>query len=289
MGLCWSVNRAAVSPLLFGGPLCVCMVMHAPTAVAQGTAAPSQAENTGQDVFRPPQNLFQLLYGYQTAPGSGGTTVTTDTLNFRFDHRIDLSQQSLVVLRTDLPLLAKNPMTTSNPGGDYLYGVGDADSQATYVYNFDQRWAGGVGLRLIAPTGDDVIASGKWQFMPVAGFRYGLPEFASGSFLEPFARYDVSFAGYSSARNISNLQFAPYLSIGLPDNWFISFYPSSDIRINFGDPINGQTGRLFLPFDARIGHDLTEHIALSLEVGVPIISAYPVYKFKAQVRLNATF
>ncbi|MDE2285637.1 MAG: hypothetical protein KGK33_13580 [Hyphomicrobiales bacterium] len=265
------------------------MMLHASFAKAQTGSVPNQAENTGQDAFRPPANLFQLLYGYQTAPGSGGSTVTTDRLNFRFDHRIDLSPQSLLVLRTDLPLLAKNPMNSSNPSGDYLYGIGDADAQATYVYNFNQRWAGGAGLRLIAPTGDDVIGSGKWQFMPVAGFRYGLPDFASGSFLEPFARYDVSFAGNPGARNISNLQFAPYLNIGLPDNWFIAFFPNSDIRINFGDPINGQTGRLFLPLDVRIGHDLTNHIALSLEVGVPIISAYPVYKFKAQVRLNATF
>jgi hypothetical protein len=289
MCLGWSVNRATVwrfiVPALLGG----FFVLHAPAAAAQYAGAPNQVVNTGQDFFRPPQNLFQLMYGYQTSPGSGATTVTTDTLNFRFDHRIDLSQQSLVVLRTDLPLLAKNPMNSSNPSGDYVYGIGDADAQAIFVYNFDQRWAGGAGMRLIAPTGGDVLGSGKWQLMPVAGFRYGLPEISTGSFLEPFARYDVSFAGDPTKRNISNLQLAPYLSLGLPDSWFIAFYPNSDIRINFGDPVPGQTGRLFLPFDARVGRNLTDHIALSLEIGVPIINAYPVYNFKAQVRLNTTF
>ena len=42
-------------------------------------------------------------------------------------------------------------------------------------------------------------------------------------------------------------------NIGLPDRRFLTFYPSPDIRINYGDPITGQTGRLFLPFDVRVG------------------------------------
>jgi hypothetical protein len=194
----------------------------------------------------------------------------------------------LIALRSDLPLLAKNPITSSNPNGDYLYGLGDADTQAIFVYNFDARWAAGIGARVIAPTGG-TLDSGKWQIMPIAGLRYGLPEVSRGSYFEPFARYDVSFAGDPSKRNISNLQLAPYLNIGLPDNWFVALYPNSDIRINFGDPVPGQTGRLFLPLDARIGRNLTDHIAVSLEIGVPIIKDYPVYNFKAELRLNVTF
>jgi hypothetical protein len=73
----------------------------------------------------------------------------------------------------------------------------------------------------------------------------------------------VSFAGDPSKRNISNLQLAPLLNIGLPERWFVSLYPSSDIRINFGDPVTGQTGRLFLPFDARVGRNLADHVARS--------------------------
>ena len=234
------------------------------------------------------------MYETKTAPGSGSApgsidTVTTDTLNLRLDHRIDLSQQSLLALRSDLPLLAKNAVTSSNPDGDYLYGIGDADAQAVYVYDFDQRWAAGIGARLTAPTGGDALGTGKWQVMPIAGFRYGLPEISSGSYLEPYTRYAVSFSGDPSRRNISNLQFAPYLNLRLPDDWLIAFYPSADIRVNFGDPITGQTGRLFLPFDVRLGRNLTDHMALSLEVGIPIIKDYPVYNFKAEVRLNVTY
>jgi hypothetical protein len=32
------------------------------------------------------------------------------------------------------------------------------------------------------------------------------------------------------------------VNIGLPDHWFLTFYPSNDIRINFADAISGQTG-----------------------------------------------
>jgi hypothetical protein len=277
------------SRLLVSGLFLGLIILEPSTAASQQSNAANQAPNTGQDFFKPPANLFQLLYGYRTAPGSGDATVTTDTLNLRLDHRIDLSQQSFIALRTDLPLLAKNPITSGNPNGDYLYGIGDFDAQALYIYDFDKRWAAGFGARVIAPTGWDVLSSGKWQIMPIAGFRYGLSEFSSGSFLEPFARYDVSFAGDPSKRNISNLQLAPFFNLGLPDRWFIAFYPSADIRVNFGDPVAGQTGRLFIPLDARVGRNLTDHVALSLEVGVPIIKDYPVYNFKTEVRLNVTY
>ena len=193
------------------------------------------------------------------------------------------------MLRGDLPLIITNPVSADNPNGNDLGGLGDADVQAIYARNFDSRWAGGFGARLIAPTGGDTLGSGKWQIMPIAGFRYGMPDVISGSFLEPFARYDVSFAGNPTKRNISNLQLAPYLNLGLPDDWFVALFPTADIRVNFGDPVPGQTGRLFLPFDARVGRDLTDHISLSLEIGVPIIKDYPVYNFKAQVRLNVTY
>lgn len=74
-----------------------------------------------------------------------------------------------------------------------------------------------------------------------------------------------------------------------PDHWFITFYPSADIRVNYGDPVTGQTGRLFVPFDFQVGRKFSEDISLSLEVGVPIIKDYPIYDFKTEVRLNVLF
>jgi hypothetical protein len=283
-----------VTRLVFGGAFLLTVILRPTIAASQQANAQDQDPAAAPDVFKPPKNLFQLRYEYLTAPGSGSTpgsiaTVTTDQIRLRLDHRIDLSQQSLLVLRGDLRVVAKDPITASNPNGDYLYGLGDTDIQAIYAYNFDSRWAAGFGSRLIAPTGGDTLGSGKWQVMPIAGFRYRLSEINSESYFEPYARYDVSFAGDPTKRNISNLQLAPLLTIALPETWLISFYPSPDIRVNFGDPITGQSGRLFLPFDARVGRKLNDHTALSFEVGVAIIKDYPVYNFKAQIRLNRTF
>ena len=242
-----------------------------------------------------PENLFQLYYGVKTAPGSGpnGTirTVTTDTFKLRGDYAFDLSPDWQFVVRGDLPYLAKDPVNSSNPDGNFIYGLGDADVQGTIIHTFDSRWKAGVATRLITPSGDwdDGLGSGKWQIMPGAGIRYSLPEISSGSYFEPIARYDQSFAGSATAKAVSNLQFAPTVNISLPDRFFFTLYPSADIRWNFGPPATGQTGRLFLPFDAKIGRKFTKTINVSLEVGVPIIKQYPVYDFQSILRVNINF
>jgi Putative MetA-pathway of phenol degradation len=276
------------------GSCLLALVMLPGVAAAQAASSQKESDNTGNDLFRPPANLFQMMDEYKTAPGSGsapGSTrdVTTETLNLRMDHSLDLAPLWILALRADLPLVAKNPITSDNPDGGYVGGVGDVDVQAIIIHNLDARWAVGFGARLITPTGGDTLGSGKWQVMPAAGFRYALWEISPSSYFEPVVRYDVSVAGDPTKKNISNLQFGPTLNIGLPDRWFLTFYPSPDIRINYGDPITGQTGRLFLPFDVRVGRKLSDNIALSFELGVPIIKDYPVYNLKTQVRLNVTY
>jgi hypothetical protein len=166
---------------LIGGCLLAILALWSDVAAAQGAPSQDQNANTGNDLFRPPANLFQMMYDYKTAPGSGsqpGSTrdVTTETLNLRMDHSLDLAPMWILALRADLPLLAKNPLSSSNPDGDYLSGIGDADVQALIIHNLDQRWTVGFGARLITPTGDDTLGSGKWQIMPGAGFRYALWE-----------------------------------------------------------------------------------------------------------------
>jgi hypothetical protein len=260
---------------------------------AQPTSPQDQAENTGDDFIRP-LTLLQFFYEYETAPGSGlaaGTTstLTTDTMKLRGDLRIDLAPQWAVGLRADLPFVAKNPISSTNPAGNYLFGLGDADVQAALLHEFDTRWAAGFGARLTTPTGGDTLGTGKWQIMPIVGARYALYELGPNSYLEPLVRYEVSIAGDPTKKNIRDLQFAPTVNFSLPDHWFVMFYPSADIRVNYGPPVTGQTGPLFLPFDVRIGRKLNENAVLSLEVGVPLVKEYPVYNFKTEVRLNALF
>jgi hypothetical protein len=243
-----------------------------------------------------PENLFQLFYGVKTTPGGGGPngtlrTVTTDTFKLRGDYTFNLSPDWQFVARGDLPYLGKDPVNSNNPDGDFLYGLGDADIQGTIIHTFDSRWKAGVAARLITPSGnwDNGLGSGKWQIMPGAGFRYALPEISSGSYFEPIARYDQSFAGDPAKKSISNLQMAPTVNLSLPDHFFFTLYPSADIRWNFGPAATGQTGRLFLPFDGRVGRRFSKNLSVSLEVGVPIIKQYPVYDFATQLRVNINF
>ena len=270
-------------------------------ADAQQASTPSQqdsgrgaaAENNGQDFTRP-LNLFQVRGEYRTAPGSGSEpgsirTVNTEEAILRSDLKFDITPQWTLALRRDLPFVGKNPITSNNPNGDFVDGLGDADLQAALIKTINARWAAGAGIRIVAPTGAPDITSGKWQALPIVGARVMLPELSDGSFFTGLVRYDVSFAGDPSKRNISNLQIAPTLNINLPQHWFITFYPNPDIRINYGDPVTGQTGRLFLPMDFLIGRDLTKTITVSLEIGVPLIRDYPVYDFKAVTRLNVKF
>lgn len=125
--------------------------------------------------------------------------------------------------------------------------------------------------------------------MPGFAVRYMLFEWGPNSYFVPTMRYAMSVPGKPQARRISEPQIAATLNIDLPGPWFLTLYPSNDIRINFGDPIAGQTGRLFLPFDALIGVRLTDMMQLSFEASVPIVKSYPVYDFKAETRLRIVF
>ena len=104
---------------------------------AQPTSDASQdtkqeSENNGQDFTRP-QNLIQLRDTYETAPGTT-RQVTHDTLTLRADRWFNIAPQWQLALRVDLPFIAKNPINSENSDGDFLYGLGDAYTQAALIY-----------------------------------------------------------------------------------------------------------------------------------------------------------
>jgi hypothetical protein len=258
-----------------------------PTSPASNDANAQEHPYNGDDATRP-LNLLQLRYTYKPAPGAT-RTVTAHTITLRADRRIDLAPDWQFAFRTDLPTLVTNPITFDNPEGHFRYGMGDAEFQAALIHDFNKRWAAGFGAKLIAPTGTDDLASGKWQVMPGASFRVMLPKIGPDSYFVPLVRYDLSFAGDPSRNDISNLQFAPTLNLDLPNRWFFTFYPNPDIRWNFGDPVPGQTGRLFLPFDAMVGRVLKNGWVASFEGSVPIVKDYPVYDYKIETRVHLSY
>ena len=193
---------------------------QAPSPPQQNSGAGAGGENNGEDFTRP-LNLFQIRGEYRSAPGNGsdpGTlrTVRTEQVILRSDLKFDIVPQWTFALRGDLRFVGRDPITSNNPNGDFVDGLGDADLQAALIKTFNARWAAGGGIRIVAPTGAPDLTSGKWQALPIVGARVMLPELSDGSFLTGLVRYDVSFAGDPSKRTISNLQIAPTLNINLP-------------------------------------------------------------------------
>jgi hypothetical protein len=278
-----------------GGILALC----APTANAdpraqrvpqQASTDPSDADEepsyNGQDFTRPQRSLETRLR-YQTS----GTTSRTDreTLYLRATTKIELGSGWKLGLFGQTSVVDKTVTSSAPPSTTTEGGAGDSTFQAALIYTIDQHWAYGFGARLVDPTAQDSLGSGKWQIMPGFGVRYSFLEIGPDTYFVPVIRYAMSFAGNPTARTISEPQIAPTLNIGLRDRWFVTFYPSNDIRINYGQPVSGQTGRLFLPFDAAIGRKVTDNLVMSLEASVPIIKDYPVYNFKAEFKIALNF
>jgi hypothetical protein len=241
---------------------------------------------SGGDMTRP-ENFFEIR-AFDT---SSGTTKPTDTqtLALRGGGTVTLNDDWKAGWLASLPLLGRE-ITTANPStADREFGVGDVFLQGTLVERLNERWAYGFGARLYAPTAEDSLGTGRWQIMPGAGVRYSFLEFGDDTYFVPKLRYAVSFAGDPSRRNISEAQFAPTFNIQLPDRWFLRFYDLYDVRVNFSAPVAGQTGRLFLPFDAAVGKKLADGIVLMWEASVPMIKDYPVYNFKTDFRVRKEF
>lgn len=256
-----------------------------PDTPLQQARAETDTDYNGEDFTRP-ESRFDTRFEDRSSGTS--TPRDRDIMLLRWDGAASLSAGWRGSWLVQLPVIDQ---TTTPSGGhsDHEFGVGDAAFQGVLARAIDERWAFGFGARLVTPTAEDTLGSGRWEIMPGFGVRYLFLEFGSNTYFVPKIRYALSFAGDPSRRNHSEPQIAPTLNIGLPDRWFVTLYPSYDIRINYGDPISGQTGRLFLPFDAAIGRKMTDNLVVSLEAGVPMVNDYPVYKFKAELRISVQF
>jgi hypothetical protein len=257
-----------------------------PTRGARSSSA-YPPDYSGWDMTRP-ENYFETRLYYQT---SEAEALRTNRLfwELRRGGYFALDDSWKVGWLIELPVVAETTDGSTPGNSSKELGIGDVFSEATLSRTVNDRLAYTFGARFIAPTGGDRLGNGKWEVLPIVGVRYSFLEFGNDTYFVPTVRYAISFAGDPSRRNISEPQIAPTLNVGLPDHWFVTFYPSHDIRINFGDPIRGQTGRLFLPFDAAIGKKIMQNLSLMWEASVPIIKEYPVYTFKTDLRIKLTF
>jgi len=273
---------------IFALVLCSHAVAIPPALSQTGRPEDSSAfDNNGEDITRPESQTKIELRPERRLSGETDKT-EREYLTVRVSGTLDLQSVWSVSWYVQLPWLYK---VTTEPDGasERASGIGDVQLQAILYRPITTRWAYGFGINIVPPSAQDSLGSGKWQMRPIAGVRYSFLEFGPNTYFVPKIRYAISVGGDPSRRDINEAQIAPTLNIGLPDHWFVTLYPSQDIRINFGEPVSDQTGRLFLPFDAAVGRKLGEALTMSFELGFPIVKDYPVYTLKTRLRVIATF
>jgi hypothetical protein len=258
-----------------------------PAAAGEDAAPESLRANNGFDLTRP-QTAFEVR-GLDETSSNDTSETNRAQMALRLESMIPLDVGWRLGVHAQVPLVQKTTTNFETESADHEFGLGDASFQAVVAHAINDRWAAAVGTRVVTQTAAGSLGSGEWQVQPGLGVRYMLFELGEDCYFVPSMRYAMSIPGNAQARRISEPQIALTLNIDLPGPFFITFYPSNDIRINYGAPVAGQTGRLFLPFDALIGVRLSDQVALSLEGSVPIVKAYPVYNFKAEVKLRMLF
>ena len=260
-------------------PPATALAQDAASPAPPADAAPSDTPNTGQDITNPVTRV-DLRASYQLTPADRESYVFT----LRADKPYALGDGWKLGLRFDAPTVYNNVPSAENLAGAYQLGFGNALAQAILIKAIDKRQAFGFGAQIIAPTSTaPQFGSSYVQFVPTVGYRYGLPEISKGSFFVGAARWDFTL-GAPAGKRIDNLQFSPTLNVALPEQTFVTFYPSTDIHYDF------ITSSWFVPLDVMVGKLWGKSVVTSLEVSAPMINgAAPLYKFKTEARVGFFF
>ncbi len=265
--------------------LAACLTTAALLPNAANAQNDTSQSSVDQDDPTRPTNYFDVRNRYQDST----TTKQNDQVQtiFRGNGTMKISKDWEFGYRLDFPLIASNAVTSTDPDGDYKYGVGRPLVSAYLANIINDRWAYAFGSQVNGPAVSGTqFGSGNWDVRPLFAVRAMLPEITEGSYFVPLFRYAQTFAqSYPNSRPASNLQISPQLKIDLPGTWFVTLFPSPDVRWNFGAKTGAQTGRLFLPFDISGGRKFG-NLLTSLEMSVPIVKDYPVYHLKIEARLS---
>ena len=118
----------------------------------------------GEDFTRR-QRSFDTRFTYI----SSGTTSQTDRESWllRGNWKTDIANGWRLGLLAQLLVVNKTIFNSNDSVQDF--GIGDTAFQAALIHDIDRHWAFGFGARLVAPTAEESLGSGKWQIMPGSG------------------------------------------------------------------------------------------------------------------------
>jgi hypothetical protein len=256
------------------------LTLGAARAVAQ-----EQSTNDGEDVTRP-LDRFDVRLQYESLPdtekfGEEFANRNQETLTLRTDW-VFFQQPDLMGLRIDLPVIWNNKPGVPNRAGDTQSGLGDMLLQVIYAHTFNDRWAAGLGTRMMFPSATgDAFGDGKWQAAPMIGARCFVPEISNGTFAELVLRWDNSFGGNPKRSDEQYLIIQPEFNLNLPKGWFINSEP--EIRSNY------KSGKWFVPLDVMLGRKLGRHWVMSIEYRYGVIRGVDSYHNWVEARIGYFF
>ena len=258
---------------------------------ADGAPSIHGAVNNGEDFTRPVAR-FQLRQRYERLPDNGGLEPEKWVTTPRVDLWAGIGEGWKLYGRTDLPLVYTNDVTSSfNPNGRAKFGVGDLLTEVAIIPPPPTPRLGyGFGVRAVWPTAAlNEAGKGKYQIGPLVGVRYMLPEISPGSFFLTELRYQNSIASRNHNKgraDINQLNIQPKLNVGLPSAWFLTFFASENIQINFADD-----DKLFVPFDLMVGRKLGEKLVVSVEYSRALFHdrGFEPYQWQLEGRIGYHF
>jgi hypothetical protein len=270
----WGVAKTRAHRLLLRGCILTAVVAFrvAPAAAQEEPLTPGSTESIVKPLHR-----FDVHLDYQRLKGNADQWTTT----LRYERPYDLGDRWKLAFRADVLL----PVNNDNALGEFRGGVGDLLLQATLSQKFQGDNGYGFAMRMIAPTASsEEFGGGRWRLLPTAGVQFGLPGISEGSYFQPVVRYQFDVGGDSSRRHFSDVQLAPTVNMALDRDWYVTLFPSTDIRYNFIQR------EWFVPFNVEVGRQWSRNIVTSLELGVPVYrEENPVYLFKLEGRLTVLF
>ena len=249
------------------------------------------AFNNGEDFTRP-LNRVDLRERYERLPDEGGLEPEKWVTTLRTDLWTGVGGGWKLYGRADLPLVYSNDVTSSfNPRGHPKFGVGDLLTEAAIILPPPTPRLGyGFGVRAVWPTaGLNEEGQGKYQIGPLVGLRYSLPEISAGSFFLIQLIYQNSIASRNHNKgrpDVNQLDVQPKLNIHLPSAWFLTFFASENIEINFADD-----DKLFVPFDLMVGKRFGEKFVVSLEYSREVFhdKDFEPYEWQLEGRIGYYF
>jgi hypothetical protein len=233
--------------------------------------------NNGQDFTRPVRR-FDTLLRYDDMTGDAHS----ETVTLRVGLPIALWQDWKVSLRAELPYMWTSGVNIYNSAGTSERGFSELLTEALFIAPTKGKWTYVVGFQYIPPSASaKELGTGRYQFVPSAGFRYDLSGWMPGAWCALMARQAVDVGGYSGYTRINQTIAQPMFNINLPDRWFLTFAP--EIRYDW------KGSNWFVPFDVTAGRMITERIVMSLNYKSAINDDLQLYVNEVEGRVGFFF